>query len=274
MEPICDEDIEMLLSLFVRGGYVLNFKAKKDVDCFALGSIGKSICRDKSMGKSLTEYVKNRENTDGIKLLCDLFDYYERECIDEFTEDTENNEIEPNNFRPEYKRLYERCKSIVERIRNNTVELEKRAEELKEEFSSDYISKQIDMMIGEVTENPTDAIGKAKELIESCCKTIIDKKGKNRNPNWRMENLLMEALNCLVLVDKQTTANKSGEKIIWGICTELGTAVSNLRNFFGTGHGKTADFQGLAVRHAKLAVGSAQILVQFLWDTFKEQNDG
>lgn len=68
MEPICDEDIEMLLSLFVRGGYVLNFKAKKDVDCFALGSIGKSICRDKSMGKSLTEYVKNRENTDGIKL--------------------------------------------------------------------------------------------------------------------------------------------------------------------------------------------------------------
>ena len=162
METMCDENIEVLLSLFIRNGYVLNFHTRKNFDCFVCGSIGKSICHNKSMGKSLTEYVKNSENSDGIKLLCDLFDYYERECIDEFTKDTETNEIGPDKFRPEYKRLYERCKSIVERIRSNTVELEKRAEELKKEFSSDYISKQIDMMISEVTENPTDAIGKAK----------------------------------------------------------------------------------------------------------------
>jgi len=41
---------------------------------------------------------------------------------------------------------------------------------LKNNFSSDYLSKQIDLMLQMQVSNPTNAIGMAKELIESCCK--------------------------------------------------------------------------------------------------------
>ena len=49
------------------------------------------------------------------------------------------------------------------------------------------------------SENPTDAIGKAKELIESCCKTILDNKGVAWDKNWNMGKLTGETLNLLNL---------------------------------------------------------------------------
>ena len=39
--------------------------------------------------------------------------------------------------------------------------------------SSEYINKQMSIMLENQSTNPTEAIGKAKELIESCCKTIL-----------------------------------------------------------------------------------------------------
>lgn len=44
-------------------------------------------------------------------------------------------------------------------------------------FSSQYLQMELDTMLTEAITNPTDAIGKAKELIESCCKTILDEMG-------------------------------------------------------------------------------------------------
>ena len=43
--------------------------------------------------------------------------------------------------------------------------------------------------------------------------------------------------------------------------------VAELRNHYGTGHGKTADAKGLEPRHAKLAVGAASTLAVFLAET-------
>lgn len=40
--------------------------------------------------------------------------------------------------------------------------------------SSEYINKQMCIMLENQSTNPTEAIGKAKELIESCCKTILE----------------------------------------------------------------------------------------------------
>jgi hypothetical protein len=39
------------------------------------------------------------------------------------------------------------------------------------------------------TENPTDAIGKANELIESCCKTILENEQIAWDKNWDMSKL-------------------------------------------------------------------------------------
>ena len=55
--------------------------------------------------------------------------------------------------------------------------LQKTAELLKTKFSSEYLSKQIDLMVQMQITDPTNAIGMAQELIESCCKTILDEEG-------------------------------------------------------------------------------------------------
>jgi hypothetical protein len=47
--------------------------------------------------------------------------------------------------------------------------------------------------------------------------------------------------------------------------------VAELRNQYGTGHGKAAGSKGLGPRHAKLAVGAASTLAVFLAETHNEK---
>ena len=54
-------------------------------------------------------------------------------------------------------------------------------------------------------------------------------------------------------------------KEILGNLRAIPTKLAEIRNPFGSGHGKSASFQGLEVRHAKLAVGSSITFVDFIW---------
>ena len=74
------------LKLFNRGGYVLNFSTN-EFDVFTMNSIGIALCEKYKMskGKSLTAYVNDAPEKDAIKLLLDLFDYYEDNYENEFT---------------------------------------------------------------------------------------------------------------------------------------------------------------------------------------------
>jgi hypothetical protein len=47
--------------------------------------------------------------------------------------------------------------------------------------------------------------------------------------------------------------------------------IAELRNQYGTGHGKAAGAKGLGPRHAKLAVGAASTLAVFLAETHNEK---
>lgn len=58
---------------------------------------------------------------------------------------------------------------------------------------------------------------------------------------------------------------------------QIAQNIAELRNQYGSGHGKSATFKGLQPRHANLAVLSSFTLVNFLWDSFqlykeKQQN--
>jgi hypothetical protein len=48
-------------------------------------------------------------------------------------------------------------------------------------------------------------------------------------------------------------------------------SLAELRNLYGTGHGKGGRTKGLSPRHAKLAVGAAATLAVFLFETHKER---
>jgi hypothetical protein len=62
---------------------------------------------------------------------------------------------------------------------------------------------------------------------------------------------------------------KAGETIkrLLSNLASITQGITELRNQYGTGHGKDAKSKGLEPRHAKLAVGAASTLVVFLMET-------
>lgn len=274
MDKLTNIEIGTFLKLFNRGGYVLDFTTN-DFDVFTMESIGIALCNEYHMakGKSLAAYVNSASTSDIEKLLNDLLSYYEENYEQEYTENLTDDEYSYCQYNAEYARLYKKCRAYMNRVLNNTTPLAVNATELQEKFSSQYLSKQIELMLKMQSENPTDAIGKAKELIESCCKTILDNKGVAWDKNWNMGKLTGETLNLLNLTPESISENdpvSENIKAVLGNLRGISTKLAEIRNPYGSGHGKSASFAGLETRHAKLAVGCSITFVTFLWDTYEE----
>lgn len=273
MDKLTSIEIGTFLKLFNRGGYVLDFSTN-DFDIFTMESVGVALCNEYHMskGKSLAAYVNNASANDVEKLLNDLLSYYEENYEQEYTENTSNDEFSYCRYNAEYARLYKKCRAYMNRVLNIATPLAVNAAELQEKFSNQYLSKQIELMLKMQSENPTDAIGKAKELIESCCKTILDNKGVAWDKNWDMSKLTGETLSLLNLTPKSiadTDPVSENIKAVLGNLRGISTKLAEIRNPYGSGHGKSASFTGLETRHAKLAVGCSITFVTFLWDTYE-----
>lgn len=273
MDKLTSIEIGTFLKLFNRGGYVLDFSTN-DFDIFTMESVGVALCNEYHMskGKSLAAYVNNASANDVEKLLNVLLSYYEENYEQEYTENTSDDEFSYCRYNAEYARLYKKCRAYMNRVLNIATPLAVNAAELQEKFSSQYLSKQIELMLKMQSENPTDAIGKAKELIESCCKTILDNKGVAWDKNWDMSKLTGETLSLLNLTPKSiadTDPVSENIKAVLGNLRGISTKLAEIRNPYGSGHGKSASFTGLETRHAKLAVGCSITFVTFLWDTYE-----
>jgi hypothetical protein len=125
-----------------------------------------------------------------------------------------------------------------------------------------------------IEKQPYEAIGKAKELFENCCKTILAEKNNPIETNWDVIRLTKETCKVLKLtpddIDDTERASETIKKLL-GNLVAISQAMSELRNTYGSGHGKGASFKGLSSRHARLAVGSAVAAVLFLWETYEDQ---
>lgn len=133
------------------------------------------------------------------------------------------------------------------------------------------MNQQIDLMVAMCNENPTEAIGKSKELLESCCKTIIESNGEIIKDSMNMGQLVKQTLSSLNIPNKGVAMDLEEEKIvkqITGSLNGLSSGIIELRNHYGSGHGRSAKFNGLTKRHAELSVGASITLVRYLWDTF------
>lgn len=139
-------------------------------------------------------------------------------------------------------------------------------------FDSDYLNQQISQMLSSVESNPTDAIGKAKELVESCCKTILENLNEPYDKNETARQLVKHVTKELQLVpdtvDKASNAEKRYGNLSNHLCIII-QDMSELRNLYGTGHGKPDGFVGLEARHARLAVQASAMLCSFLWETYE-----
>lgn len=167
--------------------------------------------------------------------------------------------------------LINRCREIISKYKSV-----KGMQKLEVKFNSDYIDTFQKEMFENITKNPTVAIGQAKELIESCCKTILEEENIVINKDWDINQLVDETLKILELTPKQVDLKEKGSeniKALLGNLKSIPNYLAQLRNLYGNGHGKSKNFKTLTERHAKLAVGASLTFVGFVWETYNQENN-
>lgn len=150
--------------------------------------------------------------------------------------------------------------------------IQESSKKITDVLSDEYLNKQIELMNNSIEEMPWEAIGKAKELIETICFNILEEKKIPTESNWDLIKLLKQTTKHLNLTSEEVDDSNRGAESIKMILKSLVTIVhglGELRNKYGSGHGKKLKFKGLSPRHAKLAVGTAQTLAIFLLETHK-----
>lgn len=123
--------------------------------------------------------------------------------------------------------------------------------------------------------DPAQAIGSAKELIESTPKIVLTHTGYEVTGREELPELVKLAQEQLHVHPTQAKAGPDGTgpvKKILGAASTIATGVAELRNAgFGTGHGGAAPRSGLGPRHARLAVNSARTWCEFILDTLADE---
>lgn len=129
--------------------------------------------------------------------------------------------------------------------------------------------------IQEAVENdPELAIGSAKELIESTAKLVLTDRGVTFTKDDDLGQLANRAQEALSLRPNQANPDGpdggSGVKRILGGALNIAMGVAELRNVYGTGHGRDRRPSGLGSRHGHLAANAAYLWCQLMLDTLAD----
>ena len=139
-------------------------------------------------------------------------------------------------------------------------------------LDASYVSQQITRMEVAIEHDPALAIGTAKELVETCCKTILQERGECVPSNVDVPQLVKLTMKQLKLTPEDIPNGDRGSDSVRRILGSLSTitqGVAEIRNLFGTGHGRIAGSEGLTSIHAKLVVGAASSVAVFLLETHR-----
>lgn len=144
-----------------------------------------------------------------------------------------------------------------------------------EKFDLGHLSEHIQRIEKSLDADPRQAIGSAKELVETVAKTILTK----RNVPYERSDDLLGLGKTLFKVLKQVPDDvpdaAKGAAIIKRTLSNLASlvqGVAELRGHYGTGHGQEGRTKGLRARHAKLAVGAAATLAAYWIETDNEMS--
>lgn len=89
-----------------------------------------------------------------------------------------------------------------------------------------------------------------------------------------LPGLLTQTRKVLKLMPTDIPDSAKGAEAIRKLLSNLGTiaqGLAELRNLYGTGHGRHGPARGIGARHAQLAVGSACTLITFLVQTHEQR---
>ena len=133
----------------------------------------------------------------------------------------------------------------------------------------EYVFQQVRRMEAAISNEPDLAIGTAKEFIETICRTILQERGIGIPDDDDFPVLVRLTVNSLPLVPAGIDDPARWEGTIVRLVnnlSSLGRSLAELRNAFGTGHGRPAGHIGLDTHHARLAVRMATTVGVFLYE--------
>lgn len=244
------------------GGYVLNFSDRTFSE-FVHEAVDIELHSDKysihgsSKAKKLRAVWEVESDYLVGRLLNALIDYAQ----DASRETTE-----------EAKKLVERSRAIASRLLAGGPSLDDLKQKARS-LDANHLAEQIRRMEDSVETDPSLAIGTAKELIETCCKTILSERGQKISCTPDIPTLTKATLKELNLVPEGVPNAARGADVIKRLLSNLSTighCLAELRGLYGTGHGQHGSTSGLTTRHAKLAVGAALTLAVFLFETHEQ----
>ena len=152
-----------------------------------------------------------------------------------------------------------------------------RARTVAHALGAEWMQKEIERLERAVEQDPTLAIGTAKELVETCCKSILEsRKVVGLTGNEDLPKLTKILVKNLKLVPEGISDEAKGAETIRLILRNLNSLtqyLAELRNLYGTGHGRDGKYRGLEVRHARLAVGAAVTFIEFVTETHKQRGN-
>lgn len=149
-----------------------------------------------------------------------------------------------------------------------------RARTVADALDAAWMHKEIERLENSVDRDPALAIGTAKELVESCCKSVLNKRGVSYSTSADLPTLTKLVAKELRLVPENVTEAAKGAdtiKLILRNLAALTQYLAELRGLYGSGHGRDGRHRGLQPRHARLAVGAAVSFIDFVTETFRER---
>lgn len=132
------------------------------------------------------------------------------------------------------------------------------------------ILKQVERIQAAVDEDPALAVGTAKELLETTCKFILTERSVLPGGSPDVPQLVRATAKALKLLpDDIPDAAKGADSIrrVLSSVTQIASGVAELRNLYGTGHGRDGKRRGLLPRHARFVVTSVAAAATFLLET-------
>lgn len=144
---------------------------------------------------------------------------------------------------------------------------------LASSFDLPGLRLQIDRLAHAAEDDPSLAVGTAKEMVETICKTILEDRAIPSH-GQDLPRLVRLVAKELALLPEDIPDHAKGSEVIRRMLSNLNQVpqgIAELRNLYGTGHGRDGRFIGLKPRHAKLAVGAAATLGMFLMETHLER---
>ncbi|HET9376702.1 MAG TPA: abortive infection family protein [Chthoniobacterales bacterium] len=208
--------------LGMSSGYVLNFSDYTFGE-FVSENTGLEIHSPRytnegtSKAKKLRAFWKLESNHIVGKLLLALIDY------------GVSLDLEPTL---QAKALADRCRQIATRLLAGGASLTPLKEQAKV-LNAKHLAEQIRRMESSIEADPSLAIGTAKELIETCCKTILAERGKSVIGTPDVSVLTKQTLRELKLVPEGVPDAARGADVIKRLLSNLGTIGNGLAELRG-----------------------------------------